>query len=138
MSSPIQVNYPLREGKVSKWTREYKIQYDREYRQKIKDGLITPRVIKEDSKWRDKEFRNAYDKSRKQKKSIEKHNVKMDIEQCKERVRPNYNKEQKEIILMQMLDDIKQGKEPSHPYFKLGLQVIEKRTRNKNSQEVSS
>lgn len=135
MTEEIIVNYPLREGKVSKWTREYKIEYDREYRRKIKEGLIKPIVRKTDSKWKDPEFRKAYDIARSKKRTEFKQEEKMK-NPSKDRV--NYHKDQKEAIFQQMIADIRNGKEPDHPHFKLTLVLKERRSRSKPSIQESS
>jgi hypothetical protein len=128
MSEEIIVEFPLRGKNESKWTREYKIEYDREYRKKIKQGLIQPNHTKPDSKWKNPDFRKAYDISRREKIKGEREEKKI---KGTEEKRPNFNIEQKQVILQQMIEDLKQGKEASHPYFKLGLVVVQKRKQNR-------
>lgn len=126
MSDNEKVEYPLRKDN-NKWTSEYRKQWNREYRKKIKEGKIQPVKRKENpSKWEDKDFRKKYDQSRKEKLNAEKKERKINLLDV-DGNRPNFNKDEKQIILDKMIDEIKQGKTPNHPYFKIGLISINKR-----------
>lgn len=135
MANEIIVEYPLRQSET-KWTSEYRKEWNREYRRKIKEGLIQPVKRKEEpSKWDDKQFRKAYDDARKKKINEEKKQQKLN---GVSEVRPNFTQEEKDFILNRLIDEIKNGNEPTHPYFKLGLMTIGKRTYPKKTQEKSS
>jgi len=120
------VEYPLKKGD-SKWTDEYRKQWNREYRKKIKEGKIQPTKRKDvPSKWDDKNYRRAFDNARKTKIAEEKKLKKMS-QTDPNQPRPNFTNQEKEQILKKMLEDVKDGKNPTHPFFELGLISINKR-----------
>ena len=119
----ISVEYPIRENKKSEWTPEYRKEWNRRYRQEIKEGKRQP-VKRGDqpSKWEDRQFRRAYDEARLKKLAEEKTEKKMSFEEVAEK-RPNYTQKEKGEILKKLLDMVKEGKDPAHPYFELSLTV---------------
>lgn len=120
--SEIVVEYPIKKENVpSRWTPEYKVEWNREYRKKVKDGKIKPVKRGEPSKWDDPAFRKAYDESRKKKLAEQRKDQKMNAPSADKR--PNYTDEEKAIILQKILDDLKQGKDNTHPHFELTLKV---------------
>lgn len=122
-----EAEYPMRKND-SKWTSEYRKEWNREYRKKIKEGKINPiKRTDKPSKWDDKDFRKKYDQSRKEKLNAEKKEKKINLVDVMDGARPNFTKEEKEIILEKMLNEIKDGKKPTHPYFKIGLVSVNKR-----------
>lgn len=123
MSENEIVNYPIRENKKKEWTPEFRREWNRKYRQEIKEGIRKPiKRSDQPSKWEDKAFRKAYDESRLKKIAEEKTEKKMSFENFAEK-RPNYTQEEKKEILIKLLDLVKEGKTPSHPYFELALIV---------------
>lgn len=120
----ISVDYPLRKNTPKKWTDpEYRKEWNRQYRLEVKEGKREPvKRHSQPSKWEDKEFRRAYDKARTQKLLEEKQQKKMSFEQAGDK-KPNYTMKEKKDILEKLLDMVKQGKEPSHPYYELVLGV---------------
>lgn len=131
-SSSEMVEYPLKKGKDnSKWTDpEFRKQWNKEYRKQIKEGLrkVVQRGDPEKSKWKDPLYRKAYDNARKKRLTAERKEKKMNITSSEE-TRPNYTLEEKKLILEKMLDQVREGKEPSHPFFQLGLVVKPQLTR---------
>ena len=122
--------YPILENKVSKWTREFRCEWNKQYREGVKAGTITPTRHKTDSKWEDPEFRRAYDVSRNTKLAEEKQEKKVSFEAVKNRngKRPNYSNEERAQILKKMLEAIKNGNEaPDHPYLEITLHYKNKR-----------
>jgi len=128
-----RVEYPLKKGKnQSKWTDPaYRKQWSKEYRTQIKEGKRTAvkRVVdSEKSKWKDPSYRKAYDNARHKHMMAERKDRKMNIMSAEE-TRPNYTMEEKRVILEKLLDQVREGKEPSHPFFQLGLIVKPQLTR---------
>lgn len=122
-SEKISVEYPIRENKTSEWTAEFRKEWNRRYRQEIKDGKRQPnKRSDEPSKWEDKVFRRAYDDARLKKLAEEKTEKKMSFEEVSEK-RPNYTQNEKAEILKKLMAMVKDGKEPAHPYFELALVV---------------
>lgn len=118
----ISVEYPILANKTSKWTPEFRRQWNKEYRQKIKNGEVQPVKRKDEpSKWDDPEFRKAYDDARLKKLAEEKLEKKMSFEEIDKR--PNYTLQEKQVILSKLLDMVKNGQDPYHPYFQIGLLV---------------
>lgn len=116
--------YPMRDGsKTSKWSDpEFRKMWNRDYRQQIKEGKREPRKRSEEpSKWNDPIFRNAYDKARKQKLNEEKKEKKLSFEDVEKK--PNFTNEEKQVILDKMIEMIRQGKTPTHPFFELSLSI---------------
>lgn len=115
-------SYPLRSGD-KKWTPEYRKEWNKQYRQKVKSGEIVPnrRPSTEDSRWNDPDFRKNYDKARldaiRQQKFEEK--TSFNPEQSFK----HYSKEQKQVILEKMLDLIRKGEDYSHPHFVLTISL---------------
>jgi hypothetical protein len=122
-SEKISVEYPIRENKTSEWTPEFRKEWNRRYRQEIKEGKRQPnKRSDEPSKWEDKQFRRAYDDARLKKLAEEKTEKKMSFEELSDK-RPNYTQNEKAEILKKLLEMVKDGKEPAHPYFELTLSV---------------
>lgn len=134
-NSSLEIKYPLR--KTPTWDKEKRIQWNREYRARIKSGEHIPKK-KDESKWDNKEYRKQYDRVRKDVLLAKKKDERINNPNPDER--PNYSKEEKEIILERMLNDIREGKESNHPHWKLGLVRIIKRTVKKtdNDENMSS
>ena len=134
----LQVKYPLR-GQVEKqkWTPEFRREWNKEYRQRIKNGEHTPMKRTESSKWKDKEFRAAYDKSRQNVMSEKRFETMTSFQPPPSS--KNYTQKEKETILQQMLEKVKNGENFEHPYFKLTLEIKPeyKRKRNKLSDDSS-
>lgn len=139
----IEIKYPLRdESKQSKWTDEFRREWNRKYRREIKEGLRQPHKSDKPSKWDNPAFRKAYEEARRKKLDEEKLEKKMSFDQVDEK-RPNYTSEEKKLILNKMFDMIREGKEPVHPYFELSLNVKPKFKRKypskkKDTQEDST
>jgi len=119
----IEVSYPLRENKQSKWTPEYRKEWNRQYRKEIKEKKRqVHKRSDQPSKWEDKAFRRAYDDARLKKIADEKTEKKMSFEEIADK-RPNYTKKEKVEIMKKLLEMVREGKEPAHPYFELSLSV---------------
>ena len=116
------VSYPLRKGDT-KWTPEYRKEWNKQYRQKVKAGEVVPqkRPTTAESKWNDPEWRKSYDKARldsiKQQKFEEKTSFNPN------QTYKNYSKAQKQVILEKMLELLKNGQDYSHPHFVLSLSL---------------
>lgn len=124
-SEKISVEYPLRQNQTSKWTPEFRREWNRKYRQEIKEKKRTPiKRNEQPSKWEDKAFRRAYDDARLKKIADERTEKKLSFQEFADK-RPNYNKKEKTEILKKLIQMIREGKEPAHPYFELAL-VIKK------------
>lgn len=123
MSSENIVTYPIRGKEKSKWQDpEFRKMWNRQYRAQIKEGERQPtRRSDEPSKWEDKDFRNAYDKARQEKLAQDRKQKKMSFEESEKR--PNYTQDEKDEILQKLLDMVREGKNPVHPYFQLSLAV---------------
>jgi hypothetical protein len=121
--NPIEVKYPMRDqNQQSEWTAEYRKEWNRKYRQQVKEGKRQPTPRSQDSKWKDQQFRKAYDQARLKKITEDKKEKKMSLETVGES-RPNYTQQEKAEILKKLLDMVREGKEPAHPYFELVLAV---------------
>lgn len=119
----ISVDYPLRENKTSQWTPEFRREWNRKYRQEIKEGKRQPRKQSDKpSKWDDKQFRRAYDEARAAKILQQKTEKKLSFDVA-ESTRPNYTTAEKQQILDKFVEMIREGSTPSHPYFQLALTV---------------
>lgn len=123
MESQQDAIYPIMANKDSKWTVEYRKQWNREYRARVKAGEHVPNKRVEDSKWNDRNFRRAYDVSRNSKLAELKQMEKVSFDEVKTSSgkRPNYNKLEKEELLKKWIEHIKEGKDVSHPYLELTL-----------------
>ena len=113
--------YPILANKTSKWATEYRKQWNKEYRAKIKAGDIVPNKRVEESKWNDPEFRKSYDLSRNSKLAEEKLQTKLSFDADPNEKRPNYSKTEKDIILKRWIEMLKQGQNVDHPFLVLSL-----------------
>jgi hypothetical protein len=116
------MEYPILAGKASKWTPEYRKQWNKEYRSKIKAGEITPNKRVEESRWDDPEFRRSYDVSRSTKLAEEKLKTKLSFDIDSNVKRPNYSKAEKEELLKKWVEMLKNGQEVDHPFLTLSLE----------------
>lgn len=133
------VKYPMRdETKKSKWNDpEFRKEWNKNYRKQIKEGKREPiKRSEEPSKWDNPLFRGAYDKARQEKLAQDRKEKKLSFEEIADK-KPNYTNEEKQIILDKMLEMVRQGKKPVHPYFELSLSVkndyIRKQSRSKKN-----
>lgn len=113
--------YPILANKTRKWTSEYRKQWNKEYRAKIKAGQITPNKRVEESKWNDPNFRKSYDVSRSAKIAEEKLEAKLSFDAPPSGKRPNYTKSEKDELLKRWMEMIKNGVDVDHPYLTLCL-----------------
>lgn len=113
--------YPILAHKTSRWTNEFRKQWNKDYRAKIKSGEHTPNRRVEESKWENPEFRRSYDVSRNTKIAEEKRQIKVSFDPSPNGKRPNYTKQEKEEILKRWIELIRQGENPDHPYMVLSL-----------------
>ena len=135
------VTYPLRkENGEKKWTPQFRQQWNKEYRDKIKSGELVPHVREstKQSKWNDPNFRKAYDRARLdalKEKSFQERTSFDQNEPFK-----HYSKEQKMAILNKMVELIKDGKDHSHPHFDLNITLKDqfKSKRQKRSIQVET
>lgn len=95
------MSYPLRNGD-NKWTPEYRREWNKQYRQKVKSGEIIPKKRSETSRWDDPEWRKEYDKARIEKLRQDKFEEKTSFVPLENP--QHYSKKEKEVILGKMLD----------------------------------
>jgi hypothetical protein len=141
--NPVEVKYPMRnKEEVSKWKDpEFRKEWNRQYRKELREGKrqATSRSD-QPTKWQDPLFRRAYDQARSKKLIQDKTDKKMSLDDVGDK-RPNYSQKQKEEILNRMLDMVREGKQPTHPYFQLALAVKKEFVRkypNSKTQKNSS
>lgn len=128
------MSYPLRNGD-NKWTPEYRREWNKQYRQKVKSGEIIPKKRSETSRWDDPEWRKEYDKARIEKLRQDKFEEKTSFVPLENP--QHYSKKEKEVILGKMLDLFKRGENFSHPHFVLAIALKDefKCRRKKKSQD---
>lgn len=134
----LEVQYPIRsQTDKKKWTPEFRREWNKEYRLRVKNGEHTPMKRTDSSKWKDKTFRAAYDKARHNVMSEKRFETMTAFEPPPSS--KNYTQKEKDTILKQMIEKIQNGEEYDHPYFKLSLAVKpefkRKKTSSKNSDD---
>lgn len=121
--SNVEVEYPIRKNKKAEWTPEFRKEWNRQYRKEIKLGLRKPVARASNSKWKDPVFRKSYESLRSKKIAQERTEKKMSFNDESFAKRPNFTKAEKEEILNKMIELIREGKDPEHPFFTLSLAV---------------
>lgn len=131
------MSYPISENKVSKWTAEFRKEYNKKYRQQVKNGERTPNKYVENSKWNDRDFRKTYETSRRHKiaEEVFEKKVSLEPELITSRHtgrRPNYSQLEKDELLKKMIEMLKQGQDVDHPYLMLTLDYKPEQKRDYN------
>lgn len=105
----------------AKWTPEYRAEWNRQYRKRIKDGQHVPKTRKATKTVAEKkEARRLYDRSRKEKLKEQRREERLEVDTPKP---VNFHKEDKEEILRRLINALREGKEATHPIFELTLKV---------------
>lgn len=114
--------FPIRKNTEKRWTPEFRKEWNRQYREKIKNGTHVPaqRPTTPDSKWNDPLFRKAYDKARIESLKEKKFEKQTSFDQSTT-PQKHYTKTQKKAILDKMLELHKNGQDYSHPHLVLTL-----------------